>query len=102
MDLWRKAWQPTPVFSPGESHRQRSQAGYNPWGRKESDRTEQLSTTLSLYSLKLRCPLVQKKGRIQCCAQLLSHVRLFVTPWTVAHQATLFMGFCRQKSSREK
>ena len=33
----RSAWQPTPVFLPGESHAQRSLAGYSPWGRKESD-----------------------------------------------------------------
>ena len=26
-----------------------------------------------------------------------SHVRLFVTPWTVARQASLFMGFSRQE-----
>ena len=37
---WRRAWQPTPVFLPGESYRQRSLAGYSPWGRKESDTTE--------------------------------------------------------------
>ena len=30
-----------------------------------------------------------------CC--LLSHVRLFATPWTVAHQSPLSMGFCRQE-----
>ena len=30
--LWRRAWQPTPVFLPGESHGQRSLAGYSPWG----------------------------------------------------------------------
>ena len=30
-------------------------------------------------------------------AQLLSHVRLFVTPWTVARQAPLSMGFPRQE-----
>ena len=29
--------QPTPVFLPGESHGQRSLAGFGPWGRKESD-----------------------------------------------------------------
>ena len=28
------------VFSPGESHRQRSLAGYSPWGHKELDTTE--------------------------------------------------------------
>ena len=27
---WRKAWQPTPVFLPGESHGQRSLMGYSP------------------------------------------------------------------------
>ena len=32
---WRRAWQPTPVFLPGESHGQRSLAGYSPRGRKE-------------------------------------------------------------------
>ena len=26
---WRRAWQPTQVFLPGESHGQRSLAGYN-------------------------------------------------------------------------
>ena len=37
---WRRAWQPTPVFLPGESHRQRSLAGYSPWGCKKLDITE--------------------------------------------------------------
>ena len=27
---WRRAWQPTPVFLPGESHGQRSLVGYGP------------------------------------------------------------------------
>ena len=31
---WERAWQPTPVFSPGESHGQRSLAGYSPWDYK--------------------------------------------------------------------
>ena len=34
---WRRAWEPTPVFLPGESHGQRSLAGYSLWGLKESD-----------------------------------------------------------------
>ena len=37
---WRRAWQPTPVFLPGESHGQRSLRGYSPWGHEESDTTE--------------------------------------------------------------
>jgi len=31
---WRRKWQPTPVFLPGKSHRQRSLVGYSPWGHK--------------------------------------------------------------------
>ena len=31
---------PTPVFLPGESHRQRSLVGYSPWGHKELDMPE--------------------------------------------------------------
>ena len=37
---WRRAWQHTPVFLPGESHVQRSLAGYSPQGCKELDMTE--------------------------------------------------------------
>ena len=50
---WRRAWQPTPVFLPGESHGQRSLAGCSPWGRKESDRTEQLSTQHGAFNKSL-------------------------------------------------
>ena len=35
----RREWLPTPVFLPGESHGERSLAGYSPWGRTESDKT---------------------------------------------------------------
>ena len=37
---WRRTWQPTPVFLPGESCGQRHLAGYSLWGCKELDRTE--------------------------------------------------------------
>ena len=42
---WRRKWQSTPVFLPGKSHGQRSLVGYSPWGCKESETTEQLSTS---------------------------------------------------------
>ena len=44
---WRRAWQPTPAFLPGESHGQRSLVGYSPWGHKELNRTE-----VTLHALK--------------------------------------------------
>ena len=48
---WRRKWQPSPVFLPGEAHRSRSLAGYSPWGRKELDVTERLSFFHSLPKL---------------------------------------------------
>ena len=47
---WRRAWYPTPVFLPGESHGQGSLVGYGPWGHNESDTTGRLST----------CPGIQR------------------------------------------
>ena len=46
---WRRKWQPTPEFLPGEFHGQRSLAGYSPWSHTESDMTE--GQTLSLFSI---------------------------------------------------
>ena len=37
---WRRKWQPTPVFLPGESQRRGSLVGCHLWGRTESDTTE--------------------------------------------------------------
>ena len=45
--IWRREWLPTPVFLPGESHKQSS---YSPWGQEESDITERLA--LSFLGLK--------------------------------------------------
>ena len=40
--LWRREWQPTPVFLAEEFHGQRILVGYSLWGRKELDTTEGL------------------------------------------------------------
>ena len=37
---WRRKWQPTPVFLPGESHGRGSLVGFRLWGRTESDITK--------------------------------------------------------------
>ena len=42
---WRREWQSTPVFLPGEFKTQRRLSSYPPWGRKESNMTEQLTHT---------------------------------------------------------
>ena len=40
---WRRKWQPTQLFLPGESHGQRSLVGHSPWGHKQ--------TQLKLFSM---------------------------------------------------
>ena len=42
---WRREWQSILIFLPGDSHGQRSLAGYSPWGRQESDTAEWLAHT---------------------------------------------------------
>ena len=49
---WRREWQPTPVFLPGEFYGQSSLAGYAPWGCRESDMTEWLTHTASIIFLR--------------------------------------------------
>ena len=45
-DSLEKGMAPSPVLLPGESHGQRSLAGYSPRGHKGSDTTEQLTLLL--------------------------------------------------------
>ena len=44
----RRQWHPTPVLLPGKPHGWKSLVGCSPWGRKESDTTEQLPFHFSL------------------------------------------------------
>ena len=56
---WRRKGRPTPLFLPGESHGQRSLAGYGPWGRRVRhdsalvQREHKLLFSLSVKKLKL-------------------------------------------------
>ena len=75
---WRRKWQPTPVFLPGESHGQRNLAGWSPWVAKSQTWLKWL-TKDTLKASSLSC------------------VQLFATPWTVAYQAPPSMGFSRQE-----
>ena len=67
---WRRAWQPTPLFLPGESHGQRSLAGYSSWGCKEPDKK------LTLFTFNLfppqRLSLSEKVSDLFACV-LSSH-----------------------------
>ena len=52
---WRRAWQPTPVFLPGESHGQRSLVGYSPQGHEESDTPDAHPSLSKMDSNKKTC-----------------------------------------------
>ena len=49
---WRREWQPTLVFLPGEFYGQRSLAGYNLLSCKDLDMTEQLKHTQGQFYIK--------------------------------------------------
>ena len=59
-DALGKGQLPTPVFSPGEVHGQRSLEGYSPWSHKELDTTERL--TLSLFYLWFKLNQISPKA----------------------------------------
>ena len=60
---WRRKWQPTPVRLPGESHGQRSLAGYSPRGHRESNTTERLHCTV-LYCTVAGIPARSHSSRL--------------------------------------
>ena len=72
-------WQPTPVFLPGEFHRQGSLVGCGPRGLEESGTTERLTLSLSLFT-----PLVVyfHFQKLTAVALLKRIVRLTLPPYT--------------------
>ena len=56
--VWGRKWQPTLVFLPGKSHRQRSLEGYSPKSCKESDKLRQLSTRMLITSARPPLPWI--------------------------------------------
>ena len=51
---WRRKWQPTPVFLPGESQGQGSLVGCPLWGRTELDTTEVTSVAMTIERERLK------------------------------------------------
>ena len=60
---WRSKWQTTPVFLPGEFHRQKNLSGYSPWGYKESDTSEGLMLSVKEGKKSLPSPVPANEGR---------------------------------------
>ena len=78
---WRRKWQPTPVFLPGEFQGQRSLACYSQWCRKESDTTEQLSTHQCIPSIihSLLHPTLEECTDFLCFCEWILSVLVLVS-----------------------
>ena len=63
--LWNREWQPTPEFMARKFHGQRSLAGHSPWGCKESDMTEWLSTAHTKGFLKMLTPSLPQNSYVK-------------------------------------
>ena len=61
---WRRKWQPTPGFLPGESHGQRSLVGYIPWDPNESGTTEQVKPPPPIWLFQV---LVKERRIFHLC-----------------------------------
>ena len=88
--LWRRKWQHTPVFLLGESHGQGSQAGYSPWGHKQSDTIEHAPThpfcweeysglaVFSFITLNISFSLLDSKASVEKSTDSIMMVPLYV------------------------
>ena len=72
---WRREWQPTPVFLPGESHEQRNLTGYSPWGHKELGTTKQACMQTGQMRFPFSYPLLVLPASPSLC--LLAQNRKF-------------------------
>ena len=55
---WRRKWQCAAVFLPGESHGQRSLAGYSPWGHTEWPQCSSVDMTEQLMALEIKAKTI--------------------------------------------
>ena len=79
---WRREWQPTPVFLPGEFPGLRRLAGDSPWGCKLSDRIEQL--TSFHYRVNIGSPFSNYHSWIWC-------VKCIFVSWIIIQYCKLFI-----------
>ena len=86
-------------FNHGE--KDNTQIHWNP--ARGALRLDSVGPILSTSTWGIKVPRVSLRTHMRArecvcgCVQLLSHIRLFATLWTVAHQAPLSMGFSRQE-----
>ena len=99
---WRRKWQLTPIFLPGEFHGQRSLAGYSPWGCKTLDTTERLSLTEGLRGsvhfaeaslIRIRLSTLYEQDIISCPGNKLIN-KTDIIPGLTDHLVYTFSAQC--------
>ena len=91
---WRRKWQPTPVFLPGESQGQGSLVGCRLCGRTELDTTE---ATQQQQQQQQRVLLKQEMFQMESTAKSLQSCLTLCDPTDGSHQAPPSLGFSRQE-----
>ena len=92
---WRRKWQPTPVFLPGESQGWGILLACHLWGRTELDMTEvtQQQQQIIISLVKRFCLVdIEEVSSVQFSHSVMSDS---LRPDKLAHQAPLSMGFFR-------
>ena len=80
---WRRAWQPTPEFLPGESHGQRSLVGCSPQGRRVRHEWSNLTHTHeSITERKSQQEHGASNGKVTFCSQWVDSPGTPETDWT--------------------
>jgi len=74
-------WQPTPIFLPGQSHRQRKLTGYSPWGRKSRTQLRDFHFTISWTESETQ-PVRCMECRKQEMKRFLMNLWATVSQWT--------------------
>ena len=101
-DPWRRKWQPTPVFLPGKSHRQRNLVGYSSWGCKESDTTARAHTHPQRTLISAISEQFSKEARLD-----ISKKQSYYSPVTLLNLDTegtlpsFFVSFQKHKTESE-
>ena len=87
---WRRKWQPTPVFLPGESQGQRSLVGCRLWVTQSWTRLTWLSSSSRIDNLWTWLPLPQSMGDLPWT--------LLTIGWGIANSVTLLPNLCYSTS----
>ena len=93
---WRREWQTTPVFLPGELHGQ-SLVGYKPWVSNSWTQTERLNTFTLLFivTVTVKCPCLKLRWVLwKACRQ--QKTLKCILPFLCMLSGLILMGICRQ------